>query len=117
MGGGTSVSALVTGGGGFLGKPVIRMLDELGAEPRAVRSAEHDLRDADACRAALGDAAASRGFASARAGESFLALPGATRAVTAAADTSSRPAGWTFFAWPGATSTSTFFAWPGATST
>jgi GDP-L-fucose synthase len=43
----------VTGGGGFLGKPVTRMLSELGAEPRAIRSAEHDLRDRDACRDAL----------------------------------------------------------------
>jgi GDP-L-fucose synthase len=43
----------VTGGGGFLGKPVTRMLSELGAEPWAIRSAEHDLRDRDACRDAL----------------------------------------------------------------
>jgi GDP-L-fucose synthase len=44
---------VVTGGGGFLGKPVMEMLAELGAEPKAIRSAEYDLRDAEAARAAL----------------------------------------------------------------
>ena len=43
----------VTGGGGFLGKPTVRLLDSLGAETRVVRSAEHDLRDAGATRDAL----------------------------------------------------------------
>ena len=38
----------VTGGGGFLGKPTVRRLEEAGAEVRVIRSAEHDLRDRDA---------------------------------------------------------------------
>ncbi len=46
-------AVVVTGGAGFLGKPTVRMLRELGAEVRVPRSAEHDLTDADACRAAL----------------------------------------------------------------
>jgi GDP-L-fucose synthase len=44
---------VVTGGAGFLGKPTVSMLEELGAEVRVPRSAEHDLRDAVACREAL----------------------------------------------------------------
>jgi GDP-L-fucose synthase len=40
----------VTGGGGFLGKALVGRLEELGAEVRVVRSSEHDLRDAGACR-------------------------------------------------------------------
>jgi GDP-L-fucose synthase len=43
----------VTGGAGFLGKSLVRMLGELGAEISVVRSAEHDLRDPAAARAAL----------------------------------------------------------------
>jgi GDP-L-fucose synthase len=43
----------VTGGAGFLGKPTVRMLNELGAKVRITRSAEHDLTDPVACRAAL----------------------------------------------------------------
>jgi GDP-L-fucose synthase len=43
----------VTGGAGFLGKPVMGMLERAGAEARAIRSAEHDLRDPVATRAAL----------------------------------------------------------------
>ena len=43
----------MTGGAGFLGKPAVRLLEELGAEVRIVRSAEHDLRDAAATREAL----------------------------------------------------------------
>jgi GDP-L-fucose synthase len=43
----------VTGGAGFLGKPTVRMLGELGARARVVRSAQHDLRDRAACLAAL----------------------------------------------------------------
>jgi len=43
----------VTGGAGFLGRPTVGMLEELGASVRVVRSADHDLRDADASRAAL----------------------------------------------------------------
>ncbi len=44
---------VVTGGAGFLGKPTVRMLTELGADVRVPRSAEHDLTDAIACREAL----------------------------------------------------------------
>jgi GDP-L-fucose synthase len=46
-------TVVVTGGAGFLGKPTARMLDELGAEVRVPRSAEHDLTDPVACRTAL----------------------------------------------------------------
>ncbi len=49
-------SVVVTGGAGFLGKPTVRMLGELGAEVRVPRSAEHDLTDPDACTRALSDA-------------------------------------------------------------
>jgi GDP-L-fucose synthase len=44
---------VVTGGAGFLGKPTVRMLSELGAEVRAPRSAQHDLTDPAACLEAL----------------------------------------------------------------
>jgi GDP-L-fucose synthase len=43
----------VTGGGGFLGKPVVRQLEELGALVRVIRSSEHDLRDAEQTRDAV----------------------------------------------------------------
>jgi len=44
----------VTGGAGFLGRAVVRTLEDLGAtRVKVVRVSEHDLRDADACRAAL----------------------------------------------------------------
>lgn len=43
----------VTGGGGFLGKPVMRMLDELGANAAPIRSREFDLRVPDAAREAV----------------------------------------------------------------
>jgi len=46
----------VTGGGGFLGKPTVRLLAELGADVTAVRSSDYDLRDLDACRAAIAGA-------------------------------------------------------------
>jgi GDP-L-fucose synthase len=46
-------AVVVTGGAGFLGKPAVRMLTELGAEVRVPRSAEHNLTDAAACTAAL----------------------------------------------------------------
>jgi GDP-L-fucose synthase len=49
-------SVVVTGGAGFLGKPTVRMLNELGAEVRVPRSAEQDLTDPVACRDALADA-------------------------------------------------------------
>jgi GDP-L-fucose synthase len=44
---------VVTGGAGFLGRPTVAMLEELGADVGITRSAEHDLRDRDACREAL----------------------------------------------------------------
>jgi GDP-L-fucose synthase len=44
---------VVTGGAGFLGKPTVRMLEELGADVRVPRSSDHDLRDVLACREAL----------------------------------------------------------------
>jgi GDP-L-fucose synthase len=43
----------VTGGAGFLGKPVMRMLGELGADATAIRSADYDLRLPEAAREAL----------------------------------------------------------------
>ncbi|MBK5218441.1 MAG: GDP-L-fucose synthase [Thermoleophilia bacterium] len=49
-------SVVVTGGAGFLGKPTVRMLTELGAEVRVPRSAEHDLTDPRACLDALAGA-------------------------------------------------------------
>ena len=49
-------AVVVTGGAGFLGKPTVRMLEELGAEVRVPRSAEHDLTDPSACREALAGA-------------------------------------------------------------
>jgi GDP-L-fucose synthase len=47
---------VVTGGAGFLGKPTVRMLTELGASVRVPRSAQHDLTDPGACLEALGGA-------------------------------------------------------------
>ena len=46
----------VTGGGGFLGRPTVALLEDLGAEVRAIRSAEYDLRDRAACFEALAGA-------------------------------------------------------------
>ncbi len=43
----------VTGGAGFLGTPVMALLEQLGADARAVRSSSHDLRRADQAKAAL----------------------------------------------------------------
>jgi GDP-L-fucose synthase len=48
---------VVTGGAGFLGRPVVRRLNELGAEITVVRSSEHDLRDPRAARDAVDGAA------------------------------------------------------------
>ncbi|HET7483828.1 MAG TPA: GDP-L-fucose synthase [Solirubrobacterales bacterium] len=47
---------VVTGGAGFLGKPTVRMLTELGASVRVPRSAQHDLTDPGACLEALNGA-------------------------------------------------------------
>ena len=44
---------VVTGGGGFLGKPTSSLLRELGAEVSVVRSAEHDLREREPTLSAL----------------------------------------------------------------
>jgi GDP-L-fucose synthase len=46
----------VTGGGGFLGRPTVALLEDLGAEVTALRSADYDLRDRAECLAALEDA-------------------------------------------------------------
>jgi GDP-L-fucose synthase len=46
-------SVVVTGGGGFLGKPTVRMLEDAGADVRVIRSSEYDLRDARSTREAL----------------------------------------------------------------
>jgi GDP-L-fucose synthase len=46
-------SVAVTGGAGFLGRPTVGMLEDLGADVRAIRSADHDLRDRAACFEAL----------------------------------------------------------------
>jgi GDP-L-fucose synthase len=43
----------VTGGAGFLGRVVVRMLRAMDADVRVVRSAEFDLRTAEAARAAV----------------------------------------------------------------
>jgi GDP-L-fucose synthase len=44
---------VVTGGGGFLGGPTVRLLESLGADVRVVRSSDHDLRDQRAAREAV----------------------------------------------------------------
>jgi GDP-L-fucose synthase len=46
-------NVVVTGGAGFLGRPTVKLLDELGAEVRVTRSSEQDLRDQRACLDAL----------------------------------------------------------------
>ena len=46
-------SVTVTGGAGFLGSAVVKRLESVGADVRVVRSAEYDLRDPAATRAAL----------------------------------------------------------------
>ena len=44
---------VVTGGAGFLGRPTVAMLEDLGAEVSVPRSSEYDLRDREACFEAL----------------------------------------------------------------
>jgi GDP-L-fucose synthase len=46
-------AVVVTGGGGFLGHPTVQLLEQLGADVRTVRSADHDLRDQRATREAV----------------------------------------------------------------
>ena len=46
-------SVAVTGGAGFVGAALVRDLQALGADVRVVRSAEHDLRNPTAARAAI----------------------------------------------------------------
>lgn len=46
-------AVVVTGGAGFLGKPTVRLLEDLGARVRVPRSAETDLTDSAAARDAL----------------------------------------------------------------
>ena len=46
---------MVTGGGGFLGRRIVDRLEERGAKPVVVRSAEYDLTDPGRVRAALRD--------------------------------------------------------------
>ena len=43
----------VTGGAGFVGTPLVRLLEEVAADIRVVRSRDHDLLDAAATRAAV----------------------------------------------------------------
>ena len=44
---------VVTGGAGFVGRAVVRDAEALGAEVRVIRSAQFDLRDPKAARAAV----------------------------------------------------------------
>ena len=46
-------NVVVTGGAGFLGRPTVAMLEDLGAAVTVTRSAQHDLRDRAACFDAL----------------------------------------------------------------
>jgi GDP-L-fucose synthase len=46
-------AVVVTGGAGFLGKPTVRMLTELGADVRVPRSTKLDLTEPAACKTAL----------------------------------------------------------------
>jgi GDP-L-fucose synthase len=46
-------AVVVTGGAGFLGRPTVRLLEELGAKPTVIRSADRDLRDPRAMREAV----------------------------------------------------------------
>ena len=48
-----SKPVVVTGGSGFLGTAVVRDLEQLGADVRVIRSAEHDLRDPADARVAV----------------------------------------------------------------
>jgi len=48
-------SVMVTGGAGFLGRRIVAVLEERGAKPIVIRSADYDLTQPDRVRAALED--------------------------------------------------------------
>lgn len=52
----TGSRVMLTGGGGFLGRRIARELEERGATPIVIRSAEYDLTDPERVRSALKDA-------------------------------------------------------------
>ena len=54
----TGSRVMVTGGGGFLGRRIVHELEERGATPIVIRSADYDLTDPERVRAALRDAQA-----------------------------------------------------------
>ena len=49
----TGARVMVTGGGGFLGRRIVHELEERGATPIVIRSADYDLTEAERVRAAL----------------------------------------------------------------
>jgi len=51
----TGSRVMVTGGAGFLGRRIVARLEERGAKPIVVRSAEYDLTQPERVRAALAD--------------------------------------------------------------
>jgi GDP-L-fucose synthase len=46
---------MVTGGNGFLGRHVVAKLEDRGAKPIVIRSADYDLTTSDRVRAAIAD--------------------------------------------------------------
>ena len=49
----TGARVMVTGGGGFLGRRIVHELEERGATPIVIRSADYDLTEPERVRAAL----------------------------------------------------------------
>ena len=49
----TGARVMVTGGGGFLGRRIVQELEERGATPIVIRSADYDLTEPERVRAAL----------------------------------------------------------------